>query len=321
MSCAVADRTPSAPNSIEWPSGPTGPTVAEVVRTLEVTITRRLDGILHGDHRGLTPGHGTEPGEARQYHPGDDVRRIDWAATARTGETQVREQIADRDLETWIVADASAPMRWGTTVAEKADIALAATAAIGFLTARNQNRIGAVVVAGPHLRTIPPRAGRVQVRAILAALATAPPAEGHGPADLAGAIDLIGTIARRRGFVAVVSDLSGEAWHDPLARIGLRHDLLAALVTDPRELDVPPIGLVEMIDPATGATREVRVTRKVQQRYATVVDADRTARIAALRRAGADLVELSTDGDWLAEIVRHVRRRRTQVVHGGVIGR
>lgn len=318
MSSAVAEAFPTP---ITWPSGPTGPTVAEVVRTLEVTITRRLDGILHGDHRGLTPGHGTEPGEARRYHPGDDVRRIDWAATARTGETQVREQIADRDLETWIVADASAPMRWGTTVAEKADIALAATAAIGFLTARNQNRIGAMVVAGPHLRTIPPRAGRVQVRAILAALATAPPAEGHGPADLAGALDLIGTIARRRGFVAVVSDLSGAAWHDPLARIGLRHDLLAALVTDPRELDVPPIGLVEMIDPATGATREVRVTRKVQQRFAAAVDADRTTRIAALRRAGADLVELSTDGDWLAEIVRHVRRRRTQMVHGGVIGR
>lgn len=295
--------------------------MAELVRTLEITITRRLDGILHGDHRGLTPGHGTEPGEARQYQPGDDVRRIDWAATARTGETQVREQIADRDLGTWIVADASAAMRWGTTGAHKADLALAATAAIGFLTARNQNRIGAVIVAGPHLRTVPPRSGRLQVRAILAALAAAPMSEGEGPADLAGALDLVAAIERRRGFVTVVSDLAGEGWHDALARCGMRHDLLLASVSDPREIDVPPIGLVELVDPSTGVAREVRVTAAVQQRYRAAVEEDQSERVRALRRAGADLIELRTDGDWLAEIVRHVRRRRTQVAHGGVIGR
>ena len=101
---------------VDWPAGPPTEQVAELVRTLELTITRRLDGALHGNHQGITPGHGSEPGEARMYQPGDDVRRIDWNVTARTQETHVREQIADRDLEAWLVVDTSAAMRFGTVV-------------------------------------------------------------------------------------------------------------------------------------------------------------------------------------------------------------
>ena len=156
------------------------------MRTLELTINRRLDGALHGNHQGITPGHGSEPGEARLYQPGDDVRRIDWNVTARTMETHVREQIADRDLEAWLVVDTSAAMRFGTTVADKAQAALVAAATVGFLTARNQNRLGAVLVAGPHLKVMPPRFGRDQVRAVLSNAATPPPSEGLGRADLAG---------------------------------------------------------------------------------------------------------------------------------------
>src|SRR5919112_576164 len=110
---------------VEWPSGPPTEQVSELVRTLELTITRRLDGALHGNHQGITPGHGSEPGEARLYQPGDDPRRIDWNVTARTQETHVRDQIADRDLEAWLVVDTSAAMRFGTTTAEKAQGAMA----------------------------------------------------------------------------------------------------------------------------------------------------------------------------------------------------
>lgn len=309
--------------AIAWPTGPTSAATAELVRSLEVTITRRLDGVLHGNHQGLTPGHGSEPGETRSYQPGDDVRRIDWNVTARTRETHVRDQIADRDLEAWLVIDVSAAMRFGTADADKAQIAIAAAAAIGFLTARNQNRVGAVLVAGPQLRVIPPRAGKAQVRAILASVASAPNVEGLGRADLGAAIDRVGAVSRRRGFVAVISDFaqpeSGTA--DALARVGMRHDLLAVAVTDPREHDVPPIGLVELVDPSTGATREVRVTAAVQHRFAQRAAADRAARVDAIHRAGAELIELSTGTDWLSAIVRHVQRRRAQVARGGVLQR
>jgi uncharacterized protein (DUF58 family) len=315
------ERSSATTVSTTWASGPPTETVAELLRTLELTITGRLDGVLHGQYQGLTPGHGSEPGESRLYQPGDDVRRIDWNITARTRETHVREQIADRDLTAWLVVDASATMHFGTTTNDKAQVAMAAAAAIGFLTARNQNRLGACLVAGPSIHVVPPRSGSNQVRAILSLLSAPPDSEGLGRADLAGAIDRVGAIASRRGFVAVISDFAGDAWQPSLARLSLRHDLLAITVHDPREFDVPPIGLVEMIDPATGATREVTVTAKVQQRYIEAARDERRRRTDALTSSRADVIELTTDDDWLGAIVQHTRRRRVQAVRGDGIGR
>ena len=295
--------------------------VAEIIRTLEVTISRRLDGVLHGNYQGITPGHGSEPGESRRYEPGDDVRRIDWNVTARTREVHVRNQIADRDLTAWLVVDASAPMRFGTTRTDKASVGLAAAGAIGFLTARNQNRLGAIIVSGHNERVIPPASGRLAVQAILRAIADTESPDGSGTAALAGALDRVGAIAQRRGFVAVISDFSGSAWVDHLARLGMRHDLLVLRVTDRREHDLPPIGLINLRDPATGRQREARITASVQHRFAERVAAREAAFSRAIARSGADLIELNTSDDWLAAIVRHVQQRRTQAVRGEVLAR
>jgi uncharacterized protein (DUF58 family) len=292
-----------------------------MVRALELTINRRLDGVLHGNHQGITPGHGSEPGEARVYQPGDDVRRIDWNVTARTQETHVRDQIADRDLSAWLIVDTSAAMRFGTATSEKAQIALAAAACVGFLTARNQNRLGAVLVSGPHVKVMPPRNGRDQVRAILSSIAAPPPSEGLGRSDLAAAIDRVAAFSKRRGFVAIIADFAGTAWGDPLARLGLRHDLLAIAIHDPRERDVPPVGLIDVVDPATGARREVRVTPEVQRRFAHAAAEQVAARDHDVRRAGAELIDLATDHDWLETIVTHVRRKRVQAVNAQVLRR
>jgi uncharacterized protein (DUF58 family) len=220
-----------------------------------------------------------------------------------------------------LVVDVSATMAFGTTHNDKAQVATAAAACVGFLTARNQNRLGAVLVAGPSIHVVPPRSGSNQVRAILSLLSAPPASEGLGRADLAGAIDRVGAIANRRGFVAVISDFHGEAWQPSLARLGLRHDLLAITVHDPREHDVPPIGLVDVVDPATGEVREVRVTAKVQQRFAAAALEGRERRADALGRSRADVIELATDGDWLGSIVQHTQRRRVQAVRGDGIGR
>jgi uncharacterized protein (DUF58 family) len=295
--------------------------VAEIIRNLEITINRRLDGVLHGNHQGLTPGHGTEPGESRRYEPGDDVRRIDWNVTARTREVHVRDQIADRDLVAWLVVDASASMRFGTTRTDKASIALAATGAIGFLTARNQNRLGAVIVTGAGERVIPPASGRGAVQAILRSVADTDAPDGSGRATLSSALDRVGAIERRRGFVSVISDFAGSSWFDSLARLGLRHDLLSLRVTDRRESDLPAIGLVELRDPATGLRREVRVTPQVQRRFARRAELRHHEMYRAMRRAGAELIELNTSDDWLGAIVDHVQQRRTQAVRGEVLRR
>lgn len=321
VSPAAAARAAGGSTTTGWAAGPPTETVAELLRTLELTINGRLDGALHGNHQGLTPGHGSEPGESRLYQPGDDVRRIDWNLTARTRETHVREQIADRDLTAWLVVDVSAAMQFGTVANDKAQTATAAAACVGFLTARNQNRLGAVLVAGPSIHVIPPRSGSNQVRAILSTLSSPPPSEGLGHSDLAGALDRVGAIANRRGFVAVISDFTGDAWQRSLARLSMRHDLLAITVHDPREYDVPPIGLVDVVDPSTGRVREVRITAQVQDRYRAAAAEEREQRSTALGRSGADVIELSTDGDWLGAIVEHTRRKRVQAVRGDGIRR
>ena len=297
-------------STIGWPSGPPPAAVAELLRSLEFSINRKLDGQLHGQHQGITPGHGSEPGESRTYQPGDDVRRIDWNVTARTRELHVREQIADRDLEAWIVVDVSAAMHFGTRTSTKAQIALAAAATVGFLTARNQNRVGSVLVAGPHLRVTPPRLGRDNVRAILQAVADCPDTEGLGRGDLPDALRRVGALSKRRGFICIISDFAGDAWSPPMSALAMRHDLLAIGVVDPRELDVPPIGLVTFCDPSTGTTREVMVTDAVQRKFADLAGMERVQREQTVRASGGDWLELSTDGDWLAEIAAHVRRRR-----------
>jgi uncharacterized protein (DUF58 family) len=316
---ADGDRTSGTEGT--WAQGPPTKTVTELLRTLELTISRRLDGVLHGNYQGLTPGHGTEPGESRPYQPGDDVRRIDWNVTARTNETYIRNQIADHDLTAWIVVDTSAAMRFGTVPNDKATTALAAAAVIGFLSARNQNRVGAILVAGPDIHVVPPRAGKNQVRAILSTIASAPSSEGRGTADLAGALDRVGAVGKRRGFVGVISDFAGDTWVGPLGRLGLRHDLLAVTIHDQREYDIPPIGLVHLTDPSTGRTREVRVTANVQRKFADAAAEQRLGRLDSIGQSGAEVIELSTDGDWLGSIVQHVQRRRTQAVRGGVLRR
>ena len=300
----------AASTTIDWPSGPTPASVAEVLRSLEFAINRRLDGQLHGQHQGITPGHGSEPGESRSYQPGDDVRRIDWNVTARTRELHVRDQIADRDLEAWLVVDVSAAMHFGTKHTTKAQIALAAAATVGFLTARNQNRLGAVLVAGPHLRVSPPRLGRDNVRAILQTVADSPDTEGLGRGDLPEALRRVGALSKRRGFICVISDFAGSEWSSQMSVLSMRHDLLAIGVIDPREFDVPPIGLVTFADPSTGSTREMLVTHDVQRRFADLAAQQRAQREQTVRASGGDWLELSTDGDWLTEIAAHVRRRR-----------
>ena len=142
--------------------------LSTMLRSLELTITRKLDGILHGQFQGLTPGHGSEPGESRPYIVGDDVRRIDWNVTARTLEPHVRETIADRELESWVLLDQSPSLEFGTADYEKRELALIAVAALGFLTARTGNRFGAVFTGRSDLPTVvPARGGRSHLLALL----------------------------------------------------------------------------------------------------------------------------------------------------------
>lgn len=286
---------------------------AGVLRELEVSIGRTLDGLLHGDHRSVRPGPGSEAGEGRTYQPGDDVRRIDWNVTARSGEVHVRDTIAERELETWFVIDGTASLDYGTAASEKRDLATAVVAAFGLLTARPGNRAGAVLHDGDTVRVVPPRAGRDATIALLATLQGRPRVEA-GPAavTLADALRQARLLATRGGLVVVVSDLLDPSdWPRELRGLGLRHDVVVAQLTDPREDDLPPVGVLALVDPETGARHEVQTSsRRFRARYAAAAAERRRATGERLRASRAAHFEVATDGDWLRDVVGFVTARR-----------
>lgn len=280
---------------------------------LQLLVTRRLDGLLQGDYLGLLPGPGSEPGESRPYRAGDDVRRMDWPVTARTAVPHVRQSEADRELETWLAVDASASMDFGTAQHLKRDLALAAAAAITYLTLRGGNRVGAVVAggAGP-LRRLPARPGARAAQALLRTVATTRP--GHGAVDLGALVDGLNRPRRRRGLAVLISDFLAPPaqWQRQLRVLAARHDVLAIEVVDPRELALPDVGVLEVVDPETGVAHQVQTSDPaLRARYAEAATAQREEVAAALRATGAGRVRLRTDTDWLADLVRYVAAGRT----------
>ncbi|HEX5741430.1 MAG TPA: DUF58 domain-containing protein [Pilimelia sp.] len=289
----------------------TAPGVDAVLARLRLLVTRRLDGLLHGDHLGLLPGPGTEAGESRPYAAGDDVRHMDWPVTARTTVPHVRQTVADRELEAWLGVDLTASLDFGTAQRTKREVALAATAAVALLAARGGNRVGAVLdTGGGRPVRLPARSGPRGVQALLRRVATAAPA---GPGDLGALVESLRRPPRRRGLAVLVTDFVGPvaAWARPLRVLGARHDVLAVEVLDPRELTLPDVGHLTVVDAETGARHEVPTgSRRVRRAYAEAAAAHRAGVAAALRDAGASHLRLRTDSDWLRDIVGFVAARR-----------
>lgn len=283
------------------------------LRTLEMDVRRRLDGLLQGNHLGLVPGPGTEPGEARPYQPGDDVRRMDWAVTARTTEPHIRETVADRELETWLAVDLSASLDFGTAVCEKRDLAVAAVAAFTHLTGGGGNRIGAVLSTGEKIVRVPARGGLAHARSLLRKVATTPRAPEGVRGDLALILEQLRRPPRRRGLAVVISDFLGEMdWQRPLRGLSARHDLVAVEVVDPRDVDLPEVGMVVLVDPESGKQREVHASPLLRREFAAAAAQHRANVAAGLRQANCAHLVLRTDSDWIADVVRFVvaRKRR-----------
>ncbi len=282
----------------------------EALRRIELEVLRRLDGILQGDYEGLIPGHGSELGETRPYTPGDDVRRIDWNVTARTMEPHVRDTIADRELDTTLVVDLSSSMSLGTRRWEKRELAIAASAGIGYVAQRGGNRVGALLLTGGVPVGIPRRSGRRHLQSLVAMMQDA--SRDRVSVDLDSGLRTANRVARRRGLVVVASDFLDTAeWEKPLSVIAGRHDVLCLEIVDPVELALPDVGTLAVIDAETGRTRWIDTSsKKLRERYARAA-VDRAAGVRSrIRRAGADHLRLRTDTDWIRDLVRHVATRR-----------
>jgi uncharacterized protein (DUF58 family) len=291
-------RTPARP-------GP-GPLSAASLRALELSVGRRVDGLLAGDYRSAFAGIGSELWQVRPYEPGDDVRRIEWNVTARTGQPHVRVELAERVLVTWLVLDASASMAFGTGDRRKADVAEGVAVAVGYAATRRGNRLGTIAFGSEPL-VERPRQGRTALFDTLRLLRELPPG---GSGSLRAALELADRVATQRALVIVVSDFRGPLdWRPPLLRLAGRHTVLAAEVRDPREQELADVGVLRLVDPETG--RQLRVDTgdsKLRARFAEAAAAERRELQSRLATAGVGHVALSTEGDWLRPLAAFLRR-------------
>jgi uncharacterized protein (DUF58 family) len=299
------ERTPEAP-------GP-GPVPPAVLRSLDLAILRRVESLVPGEHVTPQVGGGTELAMIRPYQPGDDVRYIDWNVTARMHEPHVRVHVGERALSTWLVLDVSASMAFGTADRRKADVAEGVALALGHVTTRRGNRLGVLAFGAGRPRVLRPRQGRLGLLALLAELRHTPAADPRHPTGrtaLGAALSQVAALGRQRGLVAIVSDFRGESdWEAPMRALRGRHGVLAVEIRDPREQELVAAGDLWVVDPETGRQLQVNTRRRrVRERFATAAAADRDAVAQALRRAGADHVVLSTQGDWLQTLAHHLRR-------------
>jgi uncharacterized protein (DUF58 family) len=320
----------AAPTTASLPLSKLAPEAA--LRRLELTIVRRLDGFLHGDHQGLLPGPGSESNDAREYVPGqDDVRKIDWAVTARTTVPHVRDTIADRELETWALLDVTPSMNWGTAGVTKRDLGIAAIATIGFLSQKMGDRFGGLVMRPDSIKRLPARSGRTALYGLLRRMLTEPIVPDHaaGPYSLAQGIQRLARSEPRRGMRMVVSDFLTPGdfeldpdvppeWERPIRQLSVRNQVLAVEVVDRNEMEFPDVGDLLIRDPETDFARYVNTSdAAARERMDAATKAQRERIRIALRRAGVAHIQLRTDSDWVHDIARFVLayRRTASALH------
>ena len=295
-------RTPARP-------GP-GPIADRLVHQLELTMDRRVGGRMAGDHRGLGRGNGIELDRIRPYEPGDDVRKIDWNATARSLVPHVREDVPERQLTAWLLLDHSPSMHFGTAERRKADVAEGAALVVGRFAARRGNRLGIVTFGGEKTEVMPPAGGRRGMLGLIRALEIEPPEEGHGTTSPAHALSIVAAPRSTPGVVVIASDFRGPRdWVGPLTSVAGRHAVIALEISDPREDALVDVGELTLIDPETGQTLRVDTSdRKLRRAFDDAAAADRADLGRTFARLDVRHLRLSTDGPWLPALARGFSR-------------
>lgn len=287
-----------------------GPIAQPLVEAIDLAVNRLVAQTLPGDRRAAGVGLGTELAQLRPYEMGDDVRHIDAAASARTGAPHVRLHVPERALTTWIVLDVSPSMAFGTTRRLKADVAEGVAMVFGRLGVRRAGSVGMVTFGAGQAVVSPPRGSRPGVVALRRRLEAGVAVDGsEAPEALADALSRVGKLAGQPGLVVLISDFRDQhAWERPLGSLRVRHSVLAIEVIDPRELELPSVGHLMLVDPETGARVEVNTGRRgIRERFAELERERREVVARELRRLRVHHATLSTDEDWLIEMGRRLR--------------
>jgi uncharacterized protein (DUF58 family) len=293
-----------------------------LLRRLEWTVIRRLDGMLHGDYRTLFRGFGLDLADLREYQFHDDVRRIDWNVTARLDTPYVREYNEDRDITAWFLLDLSPSIDFGSQKQKKRSVSIEFVTVLARVLSSHGNRVGALFYGDKVDNMIPARTGRRHVLHILSSMIKRPERSLSAETDLNDFFRAAHQSIARRSLVFVVSDfISAPGWGEALARLAMRHEVVAVRLHDPLESELPDLGFVLVQDAETGEQLVVDThDRGFRKRFAAA-SAKREAGIrAGLRDAAVDALELSTEGNLVDALMRFadLRKRRTQLAAGGL---
>jgi len=284
----------------------------QLLRRLEWTVLRRLDGLLQGNYRTLLRGTGMDLADLREYQYHDDVRHIDWNVTARLQAPHVRVFTEDREMSAWFLLDLSPSMEFGSSENAKRHVLTDFVAVLARLLTKHGNRVGALLYGAGVDASIPARGGRHHVLHLLHTLQTRPETASAGPTRLHELLASAASLVRRRSTVFVVSDFITEAgWEKPLGQLAQRHEVVAVRLLDPLELELPDLGLIPIRDAETGEQLLVDTHdagfRKRFARIAAQREADLRQTLAC---AGVDTLELSTDDDLAGAIMRFTDLRK-----------
>ncbi|MBL8347271.1 MAG: DUF58 domain-containing protein [Rubrivivax sp.] len=294
-----------------------------MLRRLEWTVLRRLDGILQGDYRTVLRGSGVDLADLREYQHHDDVRHIDWNVTARLQQPYVRQFIEDRDLTAWFLLDLSGSIDFGSSDVTKLGLSAGFVATLARVITRHGNRVGAVLYGRQVEGVMPPGATRTHVLRLLQHMRKPRPVEKPLTAKEAKSAPRPGTkladllhagagIMRRRSLVFVVSDFISEpGWAEALGRLARRHEVVAVRLFDPAEMALPDVGLITVEDAETGEQLFIDASDPAfRARYAAIAEQQEAELIEQIARSGADILELATDEDLLEALLRFVDLRR-----------
>jgi len=292
-----------------------------LLKRMEWTVIRRLDGLLQGDYRTLWRGAGLDLADLREYQHHDDVRHIDWNVTARLQTPYVRQFTEDRELTAWFLVDLSASVDFGSDRTTKRTLAREFVAVLARLLTRHGNRVGALLYGTTVDTVIPARGGRTHVLNLLQRMAHRPAEAAPGATNLRDLLLAGQRIVKRRSTVFVVSDFISEpGWELALARLAQRHEVTAVRLYDPLEMDLPDIGLVTMRDAESGEQLVVDThDAGFRKRFAAAAERRESTLREGLAHAGVDTLELATDEAMLDAILRFadLRKQRSRIATGG----
>jgi uncharacterized protein (DUF58 family) len=302
------------------------PGAEALLKRLEWTVLRKLDGLLQGDHRTLMRGAGLDLADLREYQHHDDVRHIDWNVTARLQEPYVREFTEDRELSAWFLVDLSASVDFGSNRFTKRRIAREFVAVLARMLTRHGNRVGALLYGTEVDTILPARGGRRHVLELLQRMAARPAEAAAGATDLRALLAAAQRSVKRRSTIFVVSDfISPPGWEKTLGQLAQRHEVTAVRLFDPLEMDIPDIGLVTMKDAETGEQLVVDTHNAgFRKRFKAAAERREGELRQALARAGVDTLELATDDDLVESILRFadLKKQRSRLANwsGGRFG-